>query len=165
MESEEQPGGISVDVVGARSLPRALILFLQVLASISGLSLLNAAFSFARHHGWQASEPLAPPRPGVDFYIYLERMQFLHRPEFFTQHFSLGWYYPAPAIFGYAFFYEFCVGDRWKIGYSVMVAAGVWSAFLHCRPLWEFLRRISRRCAELLTLGSDSDCGAAEKDA
>jgi len=84
--------------------------------------LLNAAFSFARHHGWQASEPLAPPRPGVDFYIYLERMQFLHRPEFFTQHFSLGWYYPAPAIFGYAFFYEFCVGDRWKIGYSVMVA-------------------------------------------
>jgi len=57
------------------------------------------------------------------------------------------------------------VGDPRVTGCSVMVAAGVWSAFLHCRPLWEFLRRISRRCAELLTLGSDSDCGAAEKDA
>jgi hypothetical protein len=100
----------------ARDLPFALSLYMKLLVTFTVLSVLTSVAERLWHGGWRYYEPLFWPRAGADFYIYLPRMHFLHHPEFFTGSFSYPWYYPAPGALLYAFFYRFCVGDRWIIG-------------------------------------------------
>ena len=120
-----------------RRLPLPLKRFLQLSALLTALSLLRTLVHFLLHRSWLAFDPLYPPRPGIDFYLYTERMRFLHQPAFFTRPFPYDWYYPAPGALLYAFFYQFNVHGHWLAGYSVMAAiVAIW--------LWRSGRSVAR---------------------
>ncbi len=102
-----------------RTLPRALVGF-------SALSLLFTVLSLARAFGerlrdgkFRQFEALAPPLPGADFFVFMDRMPFVHHAAFFTRP-GYPWTYPAPAAPLYALLYTFCRNGQLLWGWSVL---------------------------------------------
>lgn len=85
------------------------------------LSLLGPLMEFMRLPRWDIFTVLWPPYEGFDFYDYLLRMRLRGSPEFFTMP-GYPWYYPAAGVFAYGFFYAFCPGENWRVGYLIFGA-------------------------------------------
>ena len=102
-------------------VPAALIVFIVSLILMTILSLVGPISAYAKHPNKEVFAVLYPPYPGFDFYAYLQRMQSIRKPDFFSLP-GYPWYYPAAGSLAYGFFYALCPHGEWRTGYTVLAA-------------------------------------------
>lgn len=122
-----------------REMPRPLRLFLLVLLALAGASVADGAIGYALR-GRPALDYLWPYQPAVDFYIYNQRVPFLHSAAFFTGP-AFAWMYPAPSIFFYLPFYSGIRDTHWWPNYLRFAGTAAGLDLLLAFGLWRAMRR------------------------
>ena len=106
-------------------LPRVLLRFLSIVISLWVVSLV---FALIRSHPLRSLDGfkwIYYEGAAFDYYDYIGRMYYLHRPEFFSAP-GYAWYYPAASVLPLQFFYTIGnLANSWLLGYLSYIAVAV----------------------------------------